>query len=378
MSILADFDEKFDSSLIRRFRDFVNANEDFVLNKYGNFNGKNHWSVICSCIDWITVAANYLETFEIKDVNEDAMSMKVYSMISAYDIIVESVIQLHRVFFDNTESPFKDDKTIFRENLTDFKYFKHIKAVFGAHPVNLDNIHSKDNNKKYYASWSTSRLGNNHEMYVYLYSNYPGDRAIQFGIDFYQLHQFALKYYNYLNAISGEIQTQYEAFLAGKRRQEISKVKDIKAEIKILITENQQRTDSDYYGYCLTQLDMMFNAVCTDPDNTEAFNEYLIQLEKVVEEIQINLQNMNLCDLKTEKILNPPKPINKHYDYEKVFNYIFGDNDSYTYHIFSFHFEKIIEDLSKLKPIDSSSTKEELLLFIKTGLYFANKTSQIK
>ena len=45
--------------LIGQFRDRVNKN-NYVLNKYRNIDGKNKWSCICSCMDWIYVAISYL------------------------------------------------------------------------------------------------------------------------------------------------------------------------------------------------------------------------------------------------------------------------------------------------------------------------------
>lgn len=41
--------------LISQFRKRVNKN-NYVLTKYRNIDGKNKWSCICSCMDWISVA----------------------------------------------------------------------------------------------------------------------------------------------------------------------------------------------------------------------------------------------------------------------------------------------------------------------------------
>lgn len=366
-------DEKIDANQIMKFKNFINGNNDFVLNKYRNIDGRNKWSIICSCMDWITVAVDYINSFKIKTQNENVMSMHVYSMISAYDIIIDSVIQLHRVFFNTKESPFQNDRTIFNEKLTDEKYFKHIRAVFGAHPINLDDIFENDKNKRYYASWSTTRTVSDKDVHVFLYSSVPDERAIEFGINFSQINKFVFKYYQYLDDIIKEISKQYKEYLSHNKRQVIEKKKDILEQIRLLQNENKERLDNDYYGYCLDKLEMMFSAGCTYKENEEAFSEYLVQLEKVVEEIHKNLQSMKFCELKTDNIINPQRQVNKHYDYEKVFNYLYGEDDSYSYHMFSYHYKRIMEDLSNVKMLDASSSKNEILLLINTGLYFEDK-----
>ena len=44
---------------INEFRDEVNSDK-FVLSKYKMVNGKNQWGCICSAMDWITVAIEYI------------------------------------------------------------------------------------------------------------------------------------------------------------------------------------------------------------------------------------------------------------------------------------------------------------------------------
>ena len=46
---------------ISDFRDLVNSNSNFVYKKYSDNNGKNHWNLICSCMDWISVSISFLQ-----------------------------------------------------------------------------------------------------------------------------------------------------------------------------------------------------------------------------------------------------------------------------------------------------------------------------
>ena len=49
---------------INEFRDEVNSDK-FVLSKYKMVNGKNQWGCICSAMDWITVAIEYIMNFHV-------------------------------------------------------------------------------------------------------------------------------------------------------------------------------------------------------------------------------------------------------------------------------------------------------------------------
>lgn len=92
--MLADIDDK----KITAFRQLVNDNNRFVLKAYANKQGKNQWNLICSSMDWISVAIRNLHCFPALDSNIDVRVMQIYSLISSIDIVNEAVMQLHRVF----------------------------------------------------------------------------------------------------------------------------------------------------------------------------------------------------------------------------------------------------------------------------------------
>ncbi|MGL1193665.1 hypothetical protein ACSTLL_17820 [Vibrio parahaemolyticus] len=129
--MLADIDDK----KITAFRQLVNDNNRFVLKAYANKQGKNQWNLICSSMDWISVAIRNLHSFPALDSNIDVRVMQIYSLISSIDIVNEAVMQLHRVFFGNSTKlmPFKGEKSIFRERIfdkDDSDYFKEIREWF--------------------------------------------------------------------------------------------------------------------------------------------------------------------------------------------------------------------------------------------------------
>lgn len=90
-----------DLNLIGKFRDKVNSH-GFVLFKYRNVKGKDQWSCICSAMDWITVAMEYIADVEAGR-KSCKQSMEMYAYISSIDVVWEAVQQLHRVLFQTGE-----------------------------------------------------------------------------------------------------------------------------------------------------------------------------------------------------------------------------------------------------------------------------------
>ncbi len=173
--------DTIDIELIIKFRDKVNSNSYFVLQRYKNMNEKNQWNIICSCMDWISVAIRNLYDMKNDNTNIDVLSMQTYLYISSIDIIFEAIIQLHRVLACDNSIPFKNDNSVFQKNtpfehMDDNTYFKHIRATFGAHPVNLN-----DKSGQWFASWPYKDSMDEYDFQVRLYSNKPNQEDITFG-----------------------------------------------------------------------------------------------------------------------------------------------------------------------------------------------------
>ena len=73
---------------IEAFRDEVNKDK-FVLSKYKMVNGKNQWGCICSAMDWITVAIEYIMQFHAS--KGSVQSMEMYAYISSIDVVWEGI-----------------------------------------------------------------------------------------------------------------------------------------------------------------------------------------------------------------------------------------------------------------------------------------------
>ena len=195
------------TGIVDNFRNRVNYAT--VLDKYVNVNGKDHWSIICSAMDWITVAVGGIDCDKnnFRPTGGLDNSRKMVLLISSIDILLESIAQLHRVCIDENTMPFENDNRIFLNKLIPVKddndYFKEIRAIFSAHPVNLKIGNKKE---KYCASWS-GNMGIGGDFSVILYKiDLPGEAyGRTFSISLDELFSFAKTRYEYLNEILKQI-----------------------------------------------------------------------------------------------------------------------------------------------------------------------------
>ena len=149
----------FDSGLIRQFRDQFNFG-NFGYLRYKDRNGKNDFSAICSAMDWIEVAVDYINELTLSKDRSNIMSMKVFSFIMAVDMIYSGITTMHRVILNTSakETPFDECHDIFNLKKSDNKHFKELRAAFGAHPTDLYGETKKETR---YASWSVSNFMGN-------------------------------------------------------------------------------------------------------------------------------------------------------------------------------------------------------------------------
>lgn len=356
-----------DSNLIKQFRDKVNANCEFILYKYRNVENKNKWNIICACMDWIEVAVDYLMNNKFDEKNINVKSMQIYTYISSIDIIWEAVQQLHRVIMNTKGIPFKGEKKVFKQNdmnKDDNEYFKHIRAVFGAHPVDLRD---EKNNPKWFASWPTTGIYDQYDVSVLLYSREINNKDMVFGIKFNELEEFLNSRYGYLMALMQEIDKQYKKFCEDKVKKNIKSAKDILEQLSILKKECEERLNNDYYRYTIEDLIVIYEAKNTLKENEKLVDEYREKLVDVVEEIKINLQNMNIIDLKTDCMLNPQFPSKIMYQLSKLSECLRG----YRYHdsLYSYYIKEIGCFLSGCITINENMDAKEIFLLIKVGLF---------
>ncbi|RLA84416.1 MAG: hypothetical protein DRG78_01460 [Epsilonproteobacteria bacterium] len=354
---------KIDTELITKFNEKINSNSYFVLHKYRDIENKNKWSIICSCMDWISVALTNVNNIKEDNLDINRKSMQVFSYISSIDIIYEAINQLHRVIVDENSIPFKNNVTIFTNNTLDKddnEYFKHIRSIFGAHPVNI-----KDENGKLFASWPYDSHTKDYDLQVSLYSNNVGQNDITFGIKFSELHEFLYQRYTYLNTIIDNIDIQYDKYIAQKKSQLIEKNENITQQLEILQHEAKDRLNNEYYTSTIDDLLQLFDTNDLLEDNIES--QYRKELTKVIDEIFRNLQEMNIVDLSTHNIIYPDYSPSLTYEISKLLPILsLGNNDP----MFSYYIKRINNESNKQIIIDEEDSYNLIFLKIKTIMYY--------
>ncbi|EMR34354.1 hypothetical protein [Vibrio harveyi] len=362
--MLTDIDDK----KITAFRHLVNDNNRFVLKAYANKQGKNQWSLICSSMDWISVAIRNLHSFPALDSSIDVRVMQVYSLISSIDIVNEAVMQLHRVFFGNSTKlmPFKGEKSVFRERIfdkDDSDYFKEIRACFGAHPVNLNG----EGKEKRFASWPYEGFTkSSSDLEVRLYSNDPNKDDIVLGLNFKELVAFLQSRYDYLDNISLEIERQYELCKNELASNTIAHCIDMRESVDILLKENESRFNNDYYRSTLEELALLLSTHLSEADLAEEELKFKNRLEPLIKELRQNLQEVNIVDLQHDDLLNPTSSIESTLQYElpKFYSCVLGHR-RYEDPLFEFYLKRINEVSSDRYQLKVSDSDGQLLLKLK-------------
>ncbi len=143
---------EIDPNLIDNFRDKVHDHNDFIRIHFVDYKmkngvkGKDIWSKICSCMDWLTVA---VEGIEIPKYNENMnlASLDFTHFLVTIDMIVESVNHLWLAIGQTIDikQPYLNDRSIFKARVfereyTDEKYVKELRSWFGVHAVNGNEV----------------------------------------------------------------------------------------------------------------------------------------------------------------------------------------------------------------------------------------------
>ncbi|MFP4458933.1 MAG: hypothetical protein ACLFSQ_05035, partial [Candidatus Zixiibacteriota bacterium] len=286
-----------------------------------------------------------------------------YIFISCIDIIWEAIQQLHRVIRNTKKIPFEGSSEIFQEEVDDNNHFKHIRAVFGAHSVNLNDKYDKDN--KRYASWPTSKL--EQDLSVFLYSLEPSKNDITFSIKFTDLIDFVRIRYNYLDSLANRIEDQYEEFLNKMKKSKIFKKDDPFEQIELLKREATKRFGE--CDYLVSLLDKIYGTLlieCTNYQNYEKVNEYIYVLKDALEDVRINLQNMDIENLELYEIFS------NNYPQEIDFQMIRLDDPRHFASHYSFR-KKIKSFLKDYIVFTDDLEYEEESMLIDVGLHFYRK-----
>jgi hypothetical protein len=361
--------------LIVDFRETVNSNSGFVFHLYHSKEGNNYWNIICSCMDWISVSVRFLSKDIVPDENVDVRVMQFFSVISAIDIVFESVVQLHRVIYQNNKIPFKGIHEIFKGNkleLDDNDYFKEIRAMFGAHPVNLKG----QGNQKWFACWPYDHLTTNKTTFeLRLYSNKVGVRDLTFGVHINELQNFLLQRYKYLTDLKKEIIRQYDSFCKDMASQSIEASDSSYELVLILERESAKRLNNKYYNGVIYELKKIYSTTLNEDRLAEEETEYKIILRKLIDELHRKLQAMSFTDLKFDKYLNPDYSYSDiGYSVSKLFTCEFKREQE---PLFDFHMNELDKYSSGHYRFSKTRNPDQIFLKLKMMLFKMSKNNDV-
>ncbi len=365
-----------DSSLLDKFKQAVSDHDDYLINTYSNYNGKNLWNLICSAKDWLSVSVNGLPYINLNHSHDDVRSLNVLQLITTYDLAIQGIEQLHRVF--EIEHPLKKDDSVFNEAVSDDAYFAQIRACFGAHPVDLRSADGTKSTDKYFASWSSDVRGNG-DYTVYLYSNNPDVvQPIPFSMSFAKIHEYTVKRYSLLSNVVSVIEKKNGIFVEEQRQRKIGRSSDVVEQLQVLLKENSIRIgDGEGYHHDIQTLIELYTAPQDFPEQErQEVAKYLKSLHQLVDELYEAFQSMTFGEegLAHGHLLHSRSDRFKEvsYNLQKVFEYL--NNPYYRAERVDYHLRSLISE-GFLPPYVSRQTdKLDLQLLLLTSLVDPHET----
>jgi len=366
---------QLDAKLIDNFWDkFDECNilQDILKDK----DGKNLFNIICSATDWLRVAVDGLPKIDITPTpgvigHNHFDTLQLMQYILTIDILAESMVQLFRVFDPNNDFPLKGDNTVFQQSsIDDDQYFKHIRAVFSTHPINLTSVDGikKQDGERFYASFVGSRGPVDHDFFAFLYSNNPEKGSDDYiGINILDLNAFAEKRYELLNKLISMIGSITDAHMATYSNKTIAWSNNPFEQLEILLEENKIRFGR-FSGFAgdLVYVSRMINTdissiMGTDCENV--VNEYKQFLVTKLPLIRIELQRMQV-----KHLINIQR---EGYEISKIYDYLY-DQHSGMGEIF---FKQLITDVPFPLNINSHVNKDLNQLILNS--YIHKKSSEL-
>lgn len=377
-TMLEDYGVIIDEFLIDEFREQINENLDYSYNHFSNKEGKDQWGALCSCMDWITVSVRYIKRYPELSDDIDVKAMQIYSLISAIDIISESVEQLHRIVISQKlkEWPFKGRNSIFKEKVPhlssrdDDHYFKEIRSIFGAHPTKLKN----GDKEKLFASWPHEHSMSGFDFTVSISSNIVGKDDFSFGIHIIELLNYAKEKFEHLLFLIKGLDKLYKSCCAELAKVMIPETDNIQDELVVLLDASIARYDNDHYRYTLNELTKLFGVGVQEDHLKGAEQELKDKLLPLVAEIRHNLQTMNLVDFKHSDVLVSSLPERAlSYELPKLFSILHSDHYD---PLVNFYFKRLNEYCGEEYAFDVRNGDDVTLLKLRMMTYAARERTK--
>ena len=313
---------------------FINGeNQDDILLLLDKRYGEDKWNIICAVMHWFRVVEDYLCSDNLlKENKKDYNWGEVYLYISAVDIVVKGINDIYKIVKDNPKARlFYGEKNVFKDTKKDdWSYFQNIRAIFGAHPTELDA-----NYEFIVATYPTpynSILDRLHsttkgwDYYTLLWSKNKSKDFLQesFGFKFEDIDRFLDKYVMYLDILYKEIITMVKYYKKELATKKIEKNEDPVIQLNILEKEDEIRLNSRY-KYIIDILKVLITEKISNNSNVKEYERYK----------QKNIENVFLL---YDIIQNPEKEK----QISKIEEVIFS-NTVYFTDMSSYYYSKLYE-----------------------------------
>lgn len=358
---------QLDPGIINEFRDKINEH-GLIYHIYKDIDGRDQWGLICSAMDWIDVAVTGIDTSKIVVANSNEASISVMTFVNCIDVMWEGIQQLHRVFVNQHTIPFKSNHSIFQKDATDNEYWKAIRAIFAAHPVNLKNITGKENENKerWFASWSGEIIGRG-DISVLLYSSIPGKQSETRDLETGKLMDFAMQRYNYLYNLIDIVNSRREEYLEKHRKTPLRTFAiDAPSQIvnyaSYLIDENELRWNNPYYLEKLYEIKDAFSVSFTDKNNQIALSRYQQALLKELPVIREAIAKLDYDIYDENSFVDVAPPIEYQYACEHIF-------DEHKAALLGFGTSKMEQYFGDTINYDECHSRLEITVLTKAGLF---------
>ncbi|ALC83911.1 MULTISPECIES: hypothetical protein [Bacillus] len=384
--------------LIDEFRDKVNSKRGFVRHFFVNYKrsssteGKDVWSKICSCMDWLTVAVKGIEKPKLKK-KMLLTSLEFTHFLVTIDMIIEAVNQLWLAIGQETKGkqPYINDRSIFQKrefnkDYTDEKYVKQIRSWFGVHAVNGNEVDLDgfDKGLRFFSSWSDPHDGQ--EFSLHLYSNnrkahkeYGGTKKIKVDC----LVKFAALRYETLRLLMEEIDKLYFKVIKELQRHPVHLDESLPelSQLRELYSQAQDRKlTSEYYeDHVLRYMSFLeCDLSLFEEPERKVICSYLSELKPIIPVYKDIIQQVEFKEFEIFERLEMRSHIYADYSYEyaKILNYAEGTpQDIGNYGIDTISLDILIEE-GLLPEYSTTLSGSSLSLLIHALDYDWNKTNR--
>ncbi len=313
---------------------FINGeNQDDILLLFDKKYEDDKWSVVCAVMHWFRVVEEYLRSDNLlKEDKKDYNWGEVYLYISAVDIVVKGINDIYKIVKNDPRTKlFYSDKDIFKnENKSDRDVFQNIRAIFGAHPTELNG-----NEEFVVATYPTPNnplLDRLHgrskgwDYYTLLWSKNKSKEIFhkEVGFKFKDVDNYLDKHIKYLDQLYREIIIMIKDYKKEVSKNMIRKSDDPTVQLDILEEEDRKRLNSRY-KYIINTLRILITEKITDRQNKK---EYEIYRQK----------NINNVYLLYDIIQNPEKEKDVH-----IIEEIIESKTDYFTSMSSYYYTKLYE-----------------------------------